>query len=47
MGKDSIVCPSDYSVRLTGGEEYKVTIFYYASEDLPLGEYHIRIEVLY
>jgi len=46
-GKDLIVYPSNESVTLTAGVGYKVTIFHYASEDLPAGEYHIRVEVSY
>ncbi|UZE92324.1 MAG: hypothetical protein IB616_00395 [Methanosarcinales archaeon] len=46
-GKDLIVYPNNESVTLTAGVGYRVTIFHYASEDLPAGEYHIRVEVSY
>jgi len=46
-GKDLIVYPTNESVTLTAGVGYKVTIFHYASEALPTGEYHIRVEVSY
>lgn len=46
-GKDLIVYPGNESVKLTAGIPHKETIFHYASEALPSGEYHIRIEVSY
>ncbi|MHC1623561.1 MAG: hypothetical protein ACXQTR_03105 [Candidatus Methanospirareceae archaeon] len=46
-GKDLIVYPGNESVKLTAGIPHKETILHYASEDLPPGEYHIRVEVSY
>ncbi|MDI6902835.1 MAG: hypothetical protein QMC77_03780 [Methanocellales archaeon] len=46
-GRDLIVYSGNGSVKLIAGIPHKETIFHYASEDLPPGEYHIRIEVSY
>jgi len=46
-GKDLIVYPGNESVKLIAGIPHKEMIFHYASEDLPAGEYHIRVEVSY
>jgi len=46
-GKDLVVYPSNESVKLTAGIPHKETILHYASEDLPPGEYHIRVEISY